>query len=134
MRLYVKLIDEERPEWWKSVPSEADLAREDAEVEARSARSPLKPRGNKSSHHRAWLAPPSRLGSILSEYPAGLAALAPGRWATPGHRHGGGDSRFGSRFGVAAGAVPTRRVRRRDEDVHRRRIPRISIPRRRARA
>ena len=90
MRLYVKLIDEERPEWWKSVPSEADLAREDAEVEARSARSPLKPRGNTSSHHRAWLAPPSRLGSILSEYPAGLAALAPGRWATPGHRHGGG--------------------------------------------
>lgn len=118
MRLYVKLLDEEVPGWWRHPRGEDPDARDEdgfrtpAKVGGAAGRSddddgdgaPTTPgvevetppsRPHARNEHGVPRRPTARRqrgsgGVVLAELPAGLRDLAPGRWARPNLDHDGG--------------------------------------------
>lgn len=107
MRLYVKLIDEEKPDWWKTIPPHggapdgallmASTHKEGSVVSSSSSTSRSRAPGLKQKSDFATAGGTAAAAAAAAgrwpldgsdseapaDLPAGLADLAPGRWARP---------------------------------------------------
>lgn len=103
MRLYVKLVDEEKPDWWKTIPAPGSammpVEKTPTSSGGQSEQATPTPRSNGHGSNGDGARAGTRVGTrsprgpldgsdseaAQTELPAGLADLAPGRWARPAH-------------------------------------------------